>query len=51
MAKSTTCFSSDCQPAQRKPSGNRERTKITEAMTRAGKTEEGFYYEFAARGR
>ncbi len=39
MAKSTTSFSSDSQPAQRKPRGKSERTKILEAMARAGKTE------------
>lgn len=49
MAKSITSFSSDSQPAQRKPRGKSERTKILEAMSRAGKTEEGFYDELVAR--
>ena len=41
MAKSSTTFSKDKQPS--KGRGKSERTKILEAMERAGKTEEGFY--------
>lgn len=41
MAKSETSFSKDKQPA--KGRGKAERTKILEAMERAGKTEDGFY--------
>ena len=41
MAKSSTTFSKTTQP--RKGRGKSERTKILEAMQRAGKTEEGFY--------
>jgi len=36
-------FTSDNQPKGRKPRGKTERTKLLEAMQRAGKTEEGFY--------
>ena len=41
MAKSSTTFSKDTQP--KKGRGKSERTKILEAMQRAGQTEEGFY--------
>ena len=43
MAKSGTSFDKDNQPKKRTPRGKSERTKILEAMARAGKTEEGFY--------
>ena len=41
MAKSSTTFSKGVQP--KKGRGKSERTKILEAMQRAGQTEEGFY--------
>lgn len=41
MAKSSTTFSKDKQP--NKGRGKSERTKLLEAMERAGETEEGFY--------
>ena len=43
MPKGSTSFSSEYQPKERKKRGKGERTKILEAMKRAGKTEEGFY--------
>jgi len=43
MAKTKTSFSSDNQPKERKGRGKSERTKILDAMKRAGQTEEGFY--------
>lgn len=43
MAKSSTSFNKDKQPKVRKPRGKSERTKILEAMSRTGQTEEGFY--------
>ena len=41
MAKNSTTFGKDNQP--NKGRGKSERTKILEAMERAGKTENGFY--------
>jgi len=41
MAKSSTTFSKTTQP--KKGRGKSERTKILDAMQRAGKTEDGFY--------
>ena len=41
MAKSSTTFSKDTQPKRGR--GRSERTKILEAMERAGQTENGFY--------
>jgi len=38
-----TSFNKDNQPTKRTPRGKAERTKILEAMKRAGQTEEGFY--------
>lgn len=43
MAKSKTSFSNKKQPAKRQNRGKTERTKILEAMKRAGKTENEFY--------
>ncbi len=43
MAKSSTSFEKDKQPAKRKPRGKSERTKLLEAMRRHGKTEDDFY--------
>ena len=43
MAKTKTSFNADNQPKERKARGKSERTKILEAMQRAGQTEEGFY--------
>lgn len=43
MAKTKTSFGKNNQPKERKARGPSERTKILEAMKRAGKTEEGFY--------
>ena len=43
MAKSKTSFDKENQPKTRKPRGKSERTKILEAMERAGKTEDDFY--------
>lgn len=43
MAKTKTSFDSDNQPKARKPRGKSERTKLLDAMSRAGQTEEGFY--------
>ncbi|PHS02407.1 MAG: hypothetical protein COA78_21035 [Blastopirellula sp.] len=43
MAKTKTSFNSDNQPKERKGRGKSERTKILEAMKRAGSTEEEFY--------
>jgi predicted component of type VI protein secretion system len=43
MPKSSTSFSSDKQPKERKKRGLSERTKILKAMQRAGQTEDGFY--------
>lgn len=47
MATSSTTFGKSKQPTKRR--GKSERTKILEAMARAGKTEEGFYDELVAR--
>tara|TARA_R100000951_G_scaffold80220_1_gene68077 strand:- start:186 stop:608 length:423 start_codon:yes stop_codon:yes gene_type:complete len=47
MATSSTTFGKSKQPSKRR--GKSERTKILEAMSRAGKTEEGFYDELVAR--
>ena len=41
MPRSSTTFGKDAQP--KKGRGKSERTKILEAMERAGQTEEGFY--------
>jgi hypothetical protein len=46
MAASSTSFSSENQPKGR---GKSERTKILEALKRAGNTEEGFYDHLLAR--
>ena len=43
MAKTKTSFDKDKQPKTRKPRGKSERTKILEAMKRAGTTENDFY--------
>ncbi len=43
MGKTKTSFNSENQPKKRKGRGKSERTKILEAMERAGQTEEGFY--------
>lgn len=43
MTKNTTSFSKENQPKNKPGKGKSERTKILEAMERAGKTEEGFY--------
>ncbi len=43
MAKSSTSFDKGIQPKERKGRGKSERTKILEAMERAGQTEAGFY--------
>ena len=43
MAKSKTSFTKETQPKSRRPRGQSERTKILEAMKRAGQTEESFY--------
>ena len=43
MTKNSGSFSKDNQPVNRPGKGKTERTKILEAMERAGKTEEGFY--------
>ena len=43
MAKSSTSFDKEIQPAGRKPRGKSERNKILEAMKRAGQDEDGFY--------
>ena len=47
MAANSTTFGKGKQPSKRR--GKSERTKILEAMSRAGKTEEGFYDELVAR--
>ena len=47
MASNSTTFGKGKQPSKRR--GKSERTKILEAMSRAGKTEEGFYDELVAR--
>lgn len=43
MAKSATSFDKKKQPVKRKPRGKSERTKILDAMKRAGTTEDDFY--------
>ena len=43
MAKTKTSFNSENQPKERKGRGKSERTKILDAMRRAGHTEDGFY--------
>jgi hypothetical protein len=47
--KTKTSFTSDSQPAKRTPRGKSARTKMIEALERAGKTEDGFYDELLAR--
>ena len=47
MATSSTTFGKSKQPSKRR--GKSERTKILDAMSREGKTEEGFYDELVAR--
>ena len=47
MAANSTTFGKGKQPSKRR--GKSERTKILEAMSRVGKTEEGFYDELVAR--
>lgn len=49
MAKSSTSFSSENQPAKRKGRGRAERTKLLEAFKKVGKTEEGFYEHLVER--
>lgn len=43
MAKTKTSFNKENQPKERKARGKSERTKILDAMKRAGQTEDGFY--------
>jgi hypothetical protein len=47
--KTKTSFGKDKQPKKRTPRGKSERTKILEAMQRAGKTEDGFYDQLIER--
>jgi hypothetical protein len=51
MGRSSTTFSKDKQPKVKKGKQKTERTKILEALARAGTTEEGFYDQLIDRSK